>query len=329
MRKVIIAFWIFALSSVQAWAWGNNGHRIIGAIADRILKDAAPTTREKVETILEGVSVSEASVWADCAKGYRHCQRAPSAEELAFAANNPRHHKFHYTDVAIQQTEYRLGGAGTRPNDVVQVLIQSINVLRGQAPNHGPAVLNQKEALWLLDHLVGDVHQPLHVGELYFDKDCQTIVDPNVVAAGQPDFGIGTSIIPTTGGNDLKFGSKNLHSYWDADAVIGAARLLGIHKKLENFAEGAATAILSNPPTAWVTAGNPDTWPAQWATETLPLAKDAYSRVTIGQAVSVGGRCNWPVSLDRAYTDWANKQVVSQLGKAGFRLAALLRAIFP
>ena len=135
MRKVIIALWIFALSSAPAWAWGNNGYRIIGAIADKILKDEAPTTREKIETILEGVSLSEASVWADCAKGYGNCQRPPSAEEIAFAANNPRHHWFHYTGVAIQQAQYTLGAAGTRNDDVVQVLIQSINVLRGHAPN--------------------------------------------------------------------------------------------------------------------------------------------------------------------------------------------------
>ena len=139
MRKVIIALWIFALSSAPApaWAWGNNGHRIIGAIADRVLRDEAPTSREKIETILEGVSLSDASIWADCAKGYRYCQRPPSAEEVAFAANNLRHHMFHYTDVAIQQTEYKLGAAGSRNDDVVQVLIQSINVLRGHAPKSG------------------------------------------------------------------------------------------------------------------------------------------------------------------------------------------------
>ena len=200
----------------------------------------------------------------------------------------------------------------------------------GMPQNQGPAVLNQKEALWLLDHLVGDVHQPLHVGELYFDKDCQTIVDPNVVAADQPNFGIGTSIIPTKGGNYLTFGKKNLHSYWDGDAVIGAARLLGISKKADHFADVTAATIMSNPPSGWETPGDPDTWPAQWATETLPLAKDAYGHATIGQAQQSGGsRCSWQVKLDRAYTDWANDQVVSQLGKAGFRLAALLEAILP
>jgi hypothetical protein len=35
-----------------------------------------------------------------------------------------------------------------------------------------------------------------------------------------------------------------------------------------------------------------------------------------------------PVTLPRAYTQWANQQALTQLGKAGFRLAVLFRAIF-
>jgi hypothetical protein len=119
---VIVAFWPFAVPTESAWAWGNNGHRIIGATADSDLKEKAPVIYQRVESILEGASLSEASAWADCAKGYRNCQRPPSTEEISFAANNSQHHMFHYTDVAIQQTQYKLGAAGTRSDDVVQVL---------------------------------------------------------------------------------------------------------------------------------------------------------------------------------------------------------------
>ena len=41
-----------------------------------------------------------------------------------------------------------------------------------------------------------------------------------------------------------------------------------------------------------------------------------------------GLHCTWPATLDRQYTTWANQQALTQLGKAGFRLAALLKAIF-
>jgi hypothetical protein len=39
-------------------------------------------------------------------------------------------------------------------------------------------------------------------------------------------------------------------------------------------------------------------------------------------------KCTWPITLTKEYTQWANQQALTQLGKAGFRLAALLRAIF-
>jgi len=36
----------------------------------------------------------------------------------------------------------------------------------------------------------------------------------------------------------------------------------------------------------------------------------------------------WPVIVTRDYTRCANQQALPQLSKAGFRLAALLRAVF-
>ena len=80
--------------------------------------------------------------------------------------------------VPIQQSQYRPGTAGTRENDVVQIIKQAVNILRNRAPNDGPATLTKRQALWVLAHLVGDIHQPLHVGAIYFDRDCEEVVDP-------------------------------------------------------------------------------------------------------------------------------------------------------
>jgi hypothetical protein len=253
----------------------------------------------------------------------------PTAEEAAFAEENPRHHLFHYTDVPIQQSQYRAGTAGTRTDDVVQVITHAVNVLRGRAPNHGPAVLNERNALWLLAHLVGDVHQPLHVGTIYFDSECEKLVDPNVVGAGQPNFGIGTAVVSSRGGNELKIGNgKDLHSYWDSGAVLGAMRLVNVrNRSIEDFVK----AVMDNPPRDWEVSGDIETWSTQWATETMPIANSAITRVRIGEPTQVQGgqgpKCTWPVTLSREYTRWANQQALNQLGKAGFRLAALLRVI--
>jgi len=330
LAATILTTLFLALAPIRsAWPWGADGHRTVGMIAE-ILLEQQPAISGRVRQILGENRLSDVSVWADCAKGFRACRRPPTDEERAFAQQNPKHHAFHYTDVPIQQSQYRAGTAGTGSDDVVQVIKYAVNVLRGRTPNQGPASLNQRSALWLLVHLVGDIHQPLHVGAIYFDRECAQVVDPNVVGAGQPDFGIGSTVASTRGGNDLKISkSQNLHSYWDGGTVTGAMRLLGIRdKSIDDF----ATAIIRTPPRTWQTAGDPETWSTQWATEILPLANAALTRVQIGPGELLtggpGGRCTWPVAhLERDYTHWANQQALAQLGKAGFRLAAMLQTI--
>lgn len=214
----------------------------------------------------------------------------------------------------------------------MQVSKQAINILRGKPPNQGPAVLDRKSALWVLAHMVGDVHQPLHVGAIYFDENCEEVVDPNIVGAGMPNFGIGSTVASTDGGNDLKLpNGKSFHvTYWDEGTVTGAMRLAGVKKKnIQDF----ATYIVGHAPSGSETTGDPETWPAQWATEIMPLANAALSRVEIGDATHAeteerGPKCTWPVTLPRDYTSWANERALAQLSKAGFRLAALLRAVF-
>jgi S1/P1 Nuclease len=323
---VLVVAFLVVIDSRIAWSWSGDGHRTVGAIADLIL-EKYPKVRERVAAILGGNSLAEVSVWADCAKGFRYCHRPLSDEEKAFASHNRAHHAFHYTDVPIQQSAYHAGTAGTAENDIVAVSAHAINVLREKVPNHGPAILNERDALWLLTHLVGDIHQPLHVGAVYFDKDCAAVVDPNVAGARLPSFGIDTTIASTKGGNELKISSsRNLHAYWDGGTVTGAMRLVGVRDK---SIEGFGKMIVGAPPQAWRPTGAPETWPTQWATESLLLARSALTRVDIGPGTPAeAGKCSWPITLQRDYTNWSNGQTLTQLGKAGFRLAELLRVVF-
>jgi len=321
---LVVALFVL-VDSRLAWSWSGNGHRTVGMIADLVL-EKYPKVRERVTAILGGNSLSEASVWADCAKGYRYCHRSLTDEEKAFVKHNPAHHGFHYTDVPIQQGTYQAGSAGTADHDIVRVLAHAINVLREKAPNQGPATLNEREALWLIAHLVGDIHQPLHVGAIYYDKDCAAIVDPNVVGKNLPEFGIGSVVASTHGGNELKIGSKSLHAYWDDGTVKGAMRLVGVRDKA---IDGFAKAVVGAPPQAWRSTGDPETWPTQWANESLLLARGALTQIEIGPgSAEAGGKCGWPITLQRNYTDWSNRQALTQLGRAGFRLAELLRVVF-
>ena len=84
-------------------------------------------------------------------------------------------------------------------------------------------------------------------------------------------------------------------------------------------------------PNGWQMSGDPHAWPDGWATEILPLARAAITRVQIDDIASrsdEGHPLKWDISLPDGYGAWADQQAITQLGKAGFRLAALLEAIF-
>jgi hypothetical protein len=57
------------------------------------------------------------------------------------------------------------------------------------------------------------------------------------------------------------------------------------------------------------------------------IANAALTKIAIGQPSRQAGRCTWPVTFDREYTEWANQQALALLTKAGFRLAAMVRAV--
>ena len=302
---------------------------IVGRVADMILEKENSTTIKEVRKILGTTRLGDAAVFADCAKGPKYCGRNPTAEEKAYTKRNPRNHSFHYTDVPFQQGKYAAGAAGTGTDDVVQIIRYAARVLAAKGAVKGPANLIKRDALWVLAHLVGDIHQPLHVASIYFDQHCEKVVDPNLVGAGKPNFGIGTIVAETTGGNDLMIDSKALHSFWDSTTVDHAMRAAGVPN---NAVDAYAKVLVDNPPAGWKTAGAIDGWPAKWANEIMPLGKQALTRIDIGEGEPKGDPkkldCTWPTTLKDGYDAWATKEVHAQLGKAGFRLAAILRMVF-
>ena len=260
-----------------------------------------------------------------------YCQRPPTPEEQAYAGKNPEHHNFHYADIPYQQNAYLDASAGSAKFDVVHVISYAVAVLRGNALANDSINLTQREALWVLVHVMGDIHQPLHVAALYYDKDCHDVVDPNLVGAGMPDFGIGTSVSETTGGNDLMKGSTSLHHYWDDNAVDKAMKRVGF---TANATGKFVRYVVKHPPQNWKTTGDAETWSSKWATEIMPLGRFAYEGVRLGQAKHPDEahptrlKCAAAVTFEPNYETDSAKVALRQLGKAGFRLAALLTAVF-
>ena len=353
IRHLIVAAAVLAVPA-PALAWDYPGHRLVGAVADLVLQQYHPAAYAKISALLETKaadgtvvkrSLSQVAVFPDCAKkgNEPYCGRPSSDEEKAYAARNKRHDVFHYADVPLQQTQYRLGSAGTDNSDVVQMIGYTVAQLRAKTEAERPKKipgevdLTDVEALWLLVHLVGDIHQPMHVGAKYYDWACEKSVDPNEVGDPNKHFGIGTTVADTVGGNFILLQAPapavppapNLHFYWDGAAVAQAMRSAGLGYSEADFAK----LLAALPPQGWQTAGAPDTWARQWADEIMPLAVQAHVRLQISKGNKPPpfpghGNCVWNATLDQDYQDWASARAREQVAKAGFRLAALLAAIF-
>jgi len=300
-------------------AWSAPGHETVGAIADQLI--SGRRAEAEVHKLLKpGESLQNVSNWADCAKGY--CG-ALTDELREFVRRNPHHAHYHYTDVPFQAAAYEAGGVGTSDDDVVHILKQCIMVLKA-ATDRGanPHGFSQREALLLLVHLMGDLHQPLHVGPAYLsDKDA--FVVPTSAAAVD-----NVLIFKTDGDNDLIFDSRPLHGYWDSRAVEEAMRQANARTPAE-FAAFLMRAAADMP----IVTGDVTKWPAKWATETLEAAKRAHAGLSIEKRAEAQSRSGamhfvWRVSAPSDYAETASAIAATELMRAGYRLAAVLEAVW-
>ncbi|HEV7403133.1 MAG TPA: S1/P1 nuclease [Chthoniobacteraceae bacterium] len=296
--------------SGAAFGWGYPGHETVGALADRLLANdpAAANARAHIAQLLgPGAKLQKAATWADDVKYHFN---ANDPEMVAFQNANPHHDQYHYTDIPIQETHYRAGSVGASTTDVVHMIRICIAVLEG----HPQPGIPPKTALKLLAHYVGDIHQPLHVGAAYFGPGA-TLVNPNTTQGAEAD----------TGGNHISFHSTNLHSYWDGQTVSRAMANAGVSNPGQ-FAQWYVT----HPPTGTQASGNLSGLGVIWANEQMPIAAAAHNRLTFTTAAAHHwtARAASP-QAQAAYDQWAAQQVTIDLGRAGYRLAAVLKRIWP
>lgn len=313
---------VAVLATPEVLAYGREGHETTGAIAASRI--AGTRAEKEVAKILKtGEDLSTATVWADCAKGFLYCHKQPTAEMKEYAKKNPDHHGYHYADISYQQGAYKATAVGANPADVVHILTQAIQVLQGKTDAaHNPHGFTQREALFLVAHLTGDIHQPLHVGAVYLD-DNDEFVDPK----SENDLKTG-KVFETHGGNWLMLGSHNLHGLWDTDLVHRAMR-----REHATTPKEFADALLAKHYAKPTDHGDPATWPKKWADEAVKLSKTELEPVTPEERTEVedhGGRhYTWTITLPHTYMPKGTVQVEKQLDLAGERLAEILKAVWP
>jgi len=177
----------------------------------------------------------------------------------------------------------------------------------GDKPSPAPfSIKDKKEALFLLAHLLGDLHQPLHVGAVYWSSSGHE-VHPD--KAGMSDQQKEASA--TAGGNFIELGSKNIHGIWDEVPGTWSPAL-----RDQVVAQG------KNVPK---TPGKLEELAAVWASDTVVECGKALTGLKFG---TKHGK-DWPATASEDYHKHISALAQEQAAKGGARLAQLLNTIWP
>jgi len=143
MKKILTATAALLLTAAPAFSWGKTGHRVTGSIAERYLSEQALTA---VRDILGVEDLAEASNWPDFMR---------SSQDDVWRASGP----YHYATIP-EGTEYDLSMAPEAGDAYTALQMFSEMVTDENAP-----LEERQRALRFIVHLIGDLHQPMHVGD--------------------------------------------------------------------------------------------------------------------------------------------------------------------
>lgn len=171
-----IVFLFFLLAPMLAFSWGVTGHRVVGEIAQRHLTKKA---KKELQQLIGMESLALWANWADFIK-------SDTTRTWDHAS------KWHYVNVPGNLNKEAFIAA--LQNLSVENLYAQIKVLTSRLKDKSLPLEQRQIALRFLIHFIGDLHQPLHVGQ----------------EADQ-------------GGNKIKVSwfdkETNLHSVWDNSIV--------------------------------------------------------------------------------------------------------------
>lgn len=168
---LLILFLIFQPTiNANSSDWGPTGHRTIGEIAEKYLSKKA---QKQIEDLLEGQGLAIVSTFGD---------------EIKSDHDYDKFYTWHYVNFPFD-TKYE-DSEKDENGDIVMGIETCIKILKDPNSSREDRVFYLK----FLVHLIGDLHQPLHVGRKE-DK----------------------------GGNDIKvlwhYKKTNLHRVWDSDMI--------------------------------------------------------------------------------------------------------------
>ncbi len=317
MRFGIVIVWMIFASSQVLFGWGAEGHRAIATLAEELISSG---TRAKVEALLKQCGeedLASASTWADDIRPNARSDKPRPQDADSFNRQFPDNSNWHFVDLplgtnSLVDAERFITGR----SDVIDAIERCVAVLESSS---SPAEeINRSDALRLLVHFVGDIHQPLHCGTGFYrisETSPPVLVTSPNEAVGLPN---------DRGGNDLFYGPKDeLHALWDMDMVADIAGTF-------DFRSLAAFLRREYQRQTWqLTQGDYHHWPESWVLESVKAANQAYAGIRFNSVETMGGTNSlWiGISLPPDYEVKNRVMAAHQLTKAAVRLAQLLDKI--
>lgn len=274
--------------------WGAGGHMMTASIAFSRLN---PRARAKVNELLmieinpadvtkNSKDFINASHWADDLRPF------PEFDPLK---------PLHFIDYPFSTDGTALPSGMPEPDNIVKALEDNVRILKTSTDKNA-----QAQALRLIIHFVGDIHQPLH--------------GASRISAANPTGDRGGNLVKIkVAGNDGTLRDTNLHSFWDGG--IGTFPRSGPNfapPPLSEIPAAVAVARSGNSANDRRLRLNRPMEFESWSRESFDLAKTVvYPGITEGAEPSA------------QYKARATRVVNQRVAWGGYRLAALLNSIWP
>ena len=307
MNRLLVALLCLPLLNSTTRAWDSGGHEIVATIACAHLnaktRAAVDQLAPRITRAAHPYDAITLACWMD---DIRHDQSL---------ADYGKFKSWHYIDIPIDSRDPMPSFAPGTDNEVrgnaVQALKRALVVLKGGSD---PYVTSRPMALAMVEHLVGDIHQPLHCATKYFFSHGELRDDKG----GNDEF-----VLNGPPGDD-KF---NLHAFWDSawrasfDESTGNVVLDDRFNQVM-WLDPATIRDLALSLDHPVSANGDDlaTDFDAWARESNAIARDfVYPGITVADNRKY---CR----LGSSYVAHARDLARQRLALAGLRLAALLNA---
>jgi hypothetical protein len=301
-----ISFLLFAIASLYttpARAWDAGGHMLIDEIAWTQMKPAARSTASDLVRTLDPTFNDR--------RPYNFVTSGAWMDDMRGLGKDYHWGRLHYIDIPWTPSGVEIK-LPTAPH-VLSGIDDCLSSLRDPATS--PA--RRTEALGMLIHFVGDLHQPLHVTERNYDRGGNSYL-----IAGVPFSDL------------IQRQASNLHTFWDK-----AYRFDGVADRIVETWIPPGVASRPDAPGQGIIAEEAKKIMAEFPRKKLPeLATPGDATTWAEQTHTVGCLHAYPPgdpppntevrALEPAFAHEAHAIANRQLALAGYRLADLLNSLF-